>query len=141
MNLLDRYVEEVGNRLPRKGRTDIEAEIRSTLQDMLDDRSQATGQPIDDALIRAVLKDYGAPAKVAATYQAPQYLIGPRLYPSFELVLKIVMAVLVGAGLLVLAISMATNPSGPAFAAALGKFAGQTFNGVFTAFGSVVLVF
>src|SRR5258706_14658181 len=98
MNLLDRYVTEVGNHLPRKGRADIEAEIRSTLQDMLDDRSQATGQPIDEAMMGAVLKEYGAPTKVAATYQTPRYLIGPRLYPIFELVLKIVMAVFLGVG-------------------------------------------
>jgi len=42
-NLIDNYVSEVGRRLPRKTRSDIEAEIRSILQDMLDERSQKTG--------------------------------------------------------------------------------------------------
>ena len=30
---------EVGKRLPLKGRKDIEAELRSTLEDMLEDRA------------------------------------------------------------------------------------------------------
>ena len=41
MNLLDRYVSEVGKYLPRKNRADIEAEIRSTLEDMIEERNQA----------------------------------------------------------------------------------------------------
>ena len=36
MKLLDRYVTEVGKYLPRKQRADIEQEIRSTLEDMLE---------------------------------------------------------------------------------------------------------
>ncbi len=40
MNLIDRYIAEVGKHLPRKNRADIEAEIRSTLEDMLDERKQ-----------------------------------------------------------------------------------------------------
>jgi len=35
MNLIDKYIAEVGKHLPRKQRADIEAEIRSTLEDML----------------------------------------------------------------------------------------------------------
>jgi uncharacterized protein (UPF0216 family) len=39
MNLIDKYITEVGKHLPRKNRADIEAEIRSTLEDMLEERS------------------------------------------------------------------------------------------------------
>lgn len=141
MNLLDKYITAVGDNLPRKGRADIEAEIRSTLQDMLDDRSRETGQPIDEALISAVLKEYGAPAKVAATYQEPRYLVGPRLYPTFELVLKIVLAVMVGVALLNLAIGMVNTPAGPEFGVALWQFLGQVLSGGVLAFGNLVLVF
>ena len=68
MNLIDKYVVEVGKHLPRKNRADIEAEIRSTLEDMLDERTQATG-PADEATILQVLKEYGAPREVAAKYK------------------------------------------------------------------------
>jgi hypothetical protein len=68
MNLIDRYVTEVGKHLPRKNRLDIEAELRSTLEDMLEDRSQQAGRPADEALATELLQEYGAPRKVAASY-------------------------------------------------------------------------
>ena len=40
MELLERYVTEVGQHLPSKQRTDLEKEIRSLIEDALDDRSQ-----------------------------------------------------------------------------------------------------
>jgi hypothetical protein len=91
MKLIDRYVAEVGRRLALvKGRNDIENELRSTLEDMLEDRSQQTGRPRDEAMEIELLKEYGAPDKVAATYNPHPYLIGPRMFPFFIMVLKIV---------------------------------------------------
>ena len=60
----------------------VEKEIRSTLEDMLDERKQGKG-PADEMTIIQLLKEYGAPRDVAATYRPPQYqyLIGPRLFP------------------------------------------------------------
>ena len=55
MNLIDRYVTEVGKHLPRKNRVDIEAELRSTLEDMLEDRSKQTGRQADEALAAELL--------------------------------------------------------------------------------------
>jgi len=141
MDLLDRYCAEVSKHLPRKNRADIEAEIRSTLEDMLNDRSRESGQPMNEALVKTVLKQYGAPAKVAAAYQPTAYLIGPRLYPLFELVLKIVLTVLFGVALAGLAISVTSRPSGQEFLAELGRFGLQFFGGALSAFGNVVLVF
>ena len=60
MNLIDKYIAEVGKHLPRKGRADIEAEIRSTLEDMLEERNQTS--PENEAAVIALLKEYGAPA-------------------------------------------------------------------------------
>jgi hypothetical protein len=89
MNLIDRYVAEVGRQLPEKSRADIETELRSTLEDMLEDRSRKTGRPADDELTVEVLKEFGHPRKVAASYLPEQYLIGPQLYPYFIMVIKI----------------------------------------------------
>ncbi len=99
MNLIDKYIAEVGKHLPRRNRADIEAEIRSTLEDMLEERSQGTG-PADDATVMQVLKEYGAPREVASKYKTHQYLIGPRLFPIFEKVVRIVLAVLFGVSLI-----------------------------------------
>lgn len=101
MNLIDTYVSEVGRRLPRKTRSDIEAEIRSTLQDILEERSQKSGKPVDDEMTFEVLKEYGAPEKVASTYLGERYLIGPQLYPVFLMVIRIafpLIAIIAGIG-------------------------------------------
>jgi hypothetical protein len=142
MDLLDRYITEIGKNLPRRTRTDIQAEIRSTLQDMLEDRSRETGRPVDDELTSQVLKEYGAPAKIAQAYKTRQYLVGPRLFPIFGLVLKIVLTVLFAVSLAGLGISVvSTSMSGPDFATSLLRFAGQFLAGSITAFGNIVLIF
>ena len=61
---------------------------------MLEDRSRKAGRPVDEAMTLELLKEYGPPDKVAATYDPHPYLIGPRLYPFFIRVLKIVLSVL-----------------------------------------------
>jgi hypothetical protein len=142
MNLLDKYIHEVGKHLPRKNRADLEAEIRSILEDMLEDRSQQTGRPVDDELSAELLKEFGSPESVAASYHAPRYLIGPRLYPTFILVTKIVMAAVSGGLLLAFAIGGAFNElQGPGFLANLGEMAAKLLGAVISAFGNLVIVF
>jgi hypothetical protein len=140
--LIDTYVTEVGRRLPGKNRKDIEAEIRSTLQDMLDERSQKTGKTVDDEMILAVLKEYGSPDKVAATYQGERYLIGPRLYPIFTLVLRIVLAVtgiLAAIGLGIALYHIVGNPQ-DVFATII-KAVGNFIASMVIALGNIVLIF
>ena len=55
MNLIDKYIAEVGKHLPRRNRADIEAEIRSTLEDMLEEREQTQGTA-DEAMVIGLLK-------------------------------------------------------------------------------------
>ena len=141
MNLIEKYVAEVGKYLPRRNRADIEAEIRSTLEDMLDERTQAAGADREAAALE-LLKEYGPPRKVAESYGAVQYLIGPRLFPIFEMVLKIVAAVLLGVGLLGFGFNaVRMDMAGPALVTALGKLIYDSVGGVLMAFGNIVLVF
>ena len=141
MNLIDKYIAEVGKHLPRKNRADIEAEIRSTLEDMLDERSQGKG-PADEAAVMELLKEYGSPREVAAKYKTHQYLIGPRLFPTFEMVLRIVLAVVAGASLIGLAVSLSkTDLTGPSFISTFGQWFGGLISGLIGAFGNIALVF
>jgi hypothetical protein len=142
INLIDTYVSEVGRHLPRKTRSDIEAEIRSILQDMLEERSQKTGKPVDEEMTLEVLKSYGAPEKIAATYQGERYLIGPSLYPIFMLVLRIVLVVTgvlaaIGLGI---ALSQMLGNSQNAFETTIKAIAnfGTT---IMIALGNIVLIF
>lgn len=152
MNLIDKYIAEVGKHLPRKQRADIEAEIRSTLEDMLEERKQADGallsgeavskDQVSDAQVIELLKEYGAPRQVADSYVGPRYLIGPRIYPTFELVTRIVLIVLFAIALAGLGLSLAKSSlSGPEFLKTIGESALGLFSGLITAFGNIVLVF
>ena len=103
MELIDRYLHEVGRYLPKKNREDILAEIRSYLEDKLDERTN--GKPSEEDVVE-FLKEEGSPQKMAASY-APegQYVIGPSLYPLFRLVTGIALAASIGAQLLAWAVS------------------------------------
>ena len=69
MNLIDRYVAEVGRHLPEKNRSDIEAEIRTMLEDMLEERGEQT-KSADETVIAQVLEQLGDP-KLLASNSAP----------------------------------------------------------------------
>jgi len=83
MSLIDRYVAEVGRHLPEKDRADIEAEIRSMLEDMLEERKQA-GRSVDEKMIAEVLEELGDPRLLASQYApSKRYLIGPGWYDVY----------------------------------------------------------
>lgn len=135
MNLLDRYIHEVGRYLPRKKRGDIQAELRSSIVDSLEDRF---GPDPEESQVVELLQELGKPREVAASY-APQsqYLIGPGLYPIFRMVVGIVIAAVLGAQLLAFGISIvvAGDPFSP-----LGILA-SLVNSIPASLGWVVIVF
>ncbi len=144
MNLIDRYVAEVGKNLPLlKGREDIEKELRSTLEDMLEDRASTTGRMRDEAMEIELLKEYGSPQTVAATYNSHPYLIGPRLFPFFLFVLKIVITVVVFVMLGLAGVRAVTDTPmmGMEFVNIIGGGLGNAVSAAIAAFGNVVLVF
>jgi len=126
-DLIDRYIAEIGSYLPRKIRLDLKAEILSTVEDMLTERSQKTGKPVDEEMTVEILKEYGAPWKVAASYQPERFLIGPRLYPSFLTVIQVVLSIMAAITLVRMGIS-------------LGQI-GLTFDNVFEAVFLVITDF
>jgi len=144
MKLIDRYVTEVGKRLVLvKGRQDIERELRSTLEDMLEDHAQKAGHPADEAMEIELLKDYGSPDKVAETYNPHPYLIGPRLFPIFVMLLKIVLGA-VALGLLVaIGVQIITHPPETMMEliVLVGKGKLNIFSAFISAFGYLTLIF
>jgi hypothetical protein len=140
MELIERYVNEVGRRLPRKARTDVQAELRSALQDALEDRIE--GQPSEDDVV-ALLKEFGRPEKVAASYRPEhQYLIGPELYPTFVMVVGIVLIVLAAVTGVFAVLGLVIEPVDPGMAGQrLLETLGGLFQGLLSALGAVVIVF
>ncbi len=143
MDLIERYIHEVGRHLPRQQRADVQAELRSLLQDMVEDQAQTKVEKADEDIVVGVLQEFGHPEKVAASYQSrPQYLIGPNLFPIFKLVLTIVtigfFTVMVGSVML----SMRNSETFLAdVTQALVEAMPGIIGGLFSAFGSIVIVF
>ena len=138
---IDRYVNEVGRRLPPKQRADVQQEIRSLIEDEVAGRLEAAAdergtQPSAEATVLAVLEQFGAPEEMAARYQAPRYLIGPAMFPVYQIVLGIVLTVTVFANLLLLAVAAGTGGVQP-----FSDMLADLFAGVLQAFGTVTLIF
>lgn len=127
MSLIDRYIAEVGRHLPEKNRADIEAEIRSTLEDMIEERGHPA-KSTDDKIIAETLEQMGDPRLLASRYAPPKrFLIGPDWY---EVYVKALQRVLVTA-LPVVAIVMfvLTLTEAPLdFIDAVGEAVGSAFS-------------
>ena len=142
MEMIDRYAAEVGRNLPEKMRPDIERELRSILEDMLDDRGKAEGRAPDEAMVVQMLKEYGPPSKVAESYHAPRYLIGPRIYPLYIMIIKIVLPVL--AVLMVVLFGFSVSRSSLDLAGmgrVLAELIGSFIQAAITFFGAITLAF
>jgi hypothetical protein len=146
MKLFDRYVHQVGRRLPKRLRAGVKAELHSLLLDTLKER---VGRPAGDETAfsedeqAAVLQEFGPPAQMAARYQPrPLYLIGPKVFNLYF----IVVAAVAGAGLLASIISTAVSAfnAAPGTVDALGLLVRGTtifFSAAISGIGSTTLVF
>ncbi len=135
MELIDRYVHTVGRQLPRKNRADIQAELKSTLIDTLEARSE--GEPSEEQVV-ALLTEFGPPDKVAASYwPESQYLIGPKLYPLFRMSLGIALLVFVIVQLVLFGVVVIFDQQPLQILELIGDIVGSGF----TTIGVVVLVF
>jgi hypothetical protein len=83
MELIDRYLHAVRERLPRGQRDDIAAELRDILLSQVEGEEATRGRPLSDDEVAEILRRFGKPTTVAARYASSGYLIGPALYPSF----------------------------------------------------------
>lgn len=83
--LVERYVHQVGLYVNPRERADIEAELRSQIEDQLEDRFGATPSPAE---LSAVLAEMGDPWRIAVSYNGERYLVGPDLYPFLMTVMR-----------------------------------------------------
>lgn len=90
MELLDRYLEAVKKHLPWERPDDLVAELRANLEAQLEDKEAALGRALTKEEAAAWIRQMGAPRQLASHYWPQRYLIGPRLFPTYTLVLKLV---------------------------------------------------
>jgi hypothetical protein len=141
--LIDRYLAAVSDNLPAKRRKDTVTEISSLIQDALDDRSKAEGRPPDDEMTAAVLKQFGPPEKIVAPYLPERYLIGPRLYPTFILVLRIVLPIIAILALIGywVGFSWTVSVTGVEMFTDIFKSLGNALSATVQAFADIVIIF
>lgn len=142
MKLIDKYIEQVGENLPARDREDIQKEIRSILEDTLENRSLEEGSPVDEAMTVNVLKELGTPKKVAASYLPPRYLIGPHLYPTFLMVTKLVLGIMVLVVIVTTSVTLSQQPFNmDATVEFIIKKLIELLGSMLSVFGNVVFVF
>lgn len=137
-DLIERYIYAVVKRLPASRRSEVE----KTLRDRIGDQDQT-----DDEVLHQVLFELGEPAVVADEFRGRERaLIGPALYETYMLVLKIVLAA-VGIGLLVAsAIQVASGDLGSGDIAeqvwsTFTSIFGNIWNGLLSSFAMVTIIF
>lgn len=111
MDLVNAYLVEVGQYLPRDQRDDIVGELRDDILEQVSDLAEQAGREPKTADERQVLDRLGHPLKVASGYSARRYLIGPALYPAYLKTLKTTLG-LVLALVLLLWIAMGADAMG-----------------------------
>ncbi len=88
MELLERYLQAVGQYLPAKGKMDTLAELRENLLAQMEGREEELGRPLTQGEVADVLEKHGRPMLVAARYLPQQYLIGPAWFAIYWFALK-----------------------------------------------------
>jgi hypothetical protein len=83
MDLLERYLQAVGERLPAGTKADTLAELRANLLAEMDDKAEALGRPLTENEAADVLLGHGHPSLVAARYRPQRSLIGPETFPFY----------------------------------------------------------
>ena len=131
--LTDIYVDNVVGHLHENSRDDIAAEIRATINDMVEDRLGEIDHPAHDQtekVEREVLEELGDPILLSREYtNSPQHLIGPDSYPLYIWSLRWVLpAVAILSVLTNIIVHFATTPE-----VHLGSLLGQTIGSTVTA--------
>lgn len=138
--LLDRYVAEVGQHLPRQIRAEVELELRSLVEQTWKDRCRDCDP--DLALAVEILQGFGPPAHIAADFMPEKQLVGPRFYPALKQTILIIWALL---GLVYLvSLVLALSPSDHVFRElfpTLIQSLPELVTALLASLGSLVLIF
>ena len=88
MTWVNRYVSGVARYLPRRIREDVSDELRSILEDKIEEARNRLGRPLEESEVVSVLKDFGHPLEVASQYQNRGALVSESLFPIYLQALK-----------------------------------------------------
>lgn len=98
--VIETYISDVAERLPRRQRNDVAFELRALLVEELQARAEASGRSVDAAMATDFLQGFGRPEDIAARYRPTLTIIDPADGHAFLRATVIGMAVIWCAGLL-----------------------------------------
>ncbi len=139
-DLIERYIYAVTKNLPKKSRSDIESELRTLIDDMLEDRTGDVMPTEQD--IKVVLTELGTPTELASKYDQDAFnaLIGQPYYTTYKFVLSIVAAAVAG-GITISMLVLAIVEPGTVWYIQMFQWISSVLMGVVSAFGFVTLLF
>ena len=76
-DVIESYVNDVALRLPRRHRNDVAFELRTLIDEGLQDQAEASGRAVDAAMATRFLQAFGRPEDVAARYRPTLTIIDP----------------------------------------------------------------
>lgn len=133
------YVSEVIRYLPYKSQSEIKKELTTNILDMVDEKT-ADGMSETDA-VKSVLSKMGNPRLLADQYlDKKAYLIGPRYYPTYLMVAKIVSGA-VALGITIALIVQFAFSTELSIISSIFQWLSSVFMGVLQAFAWVTLIF
>jgi hypothetical protein len=113
MELVERYLNDIGMYLPRAERADVLKELAANIRAEIDDRASELGRPLVEAEVREILGRHGHPMVLAAKFRGDgralvlgRRWIGPELYPSYRLLLRINLSITLALYALILAVAV-----------------------------------
>lgn len=142
MKLIEQYVDEVASYLPERLQDDVGKELKSNLEEALEDRlTEATWSSAEEAEIE-LLREFGPPHQLAESYMpGPRILFGPRLYPAFIRTMKISIAILGAVLAFGLVVDFTRMSSATEFWVSVGDSIQNLMIGIIFALGAVVTIF
>lgn len=94
MELIERYIYGVTKSFPKKQKLEIEKELKANIEDMVEENISNDNY---EEKVKKALLELGDPEIVADNYRgSKRFLIGPVYYELYLMVLKIVVAAVVG---------------------------------------------
>ncbi len=139
MDQITIYVSEVIRYLPQKSQSEIKKELTTNILDMVDELT-AGGMSEKDAVV-SVLSKMGNPRLLADQYlDKKAYLIGPRYYPTYVMIAKIVSGAVALGITVALSVQYLFSTDASIFQT-LVQWLGSIFMGVVQAIAWVTLIF
>jgi len=142
MKLLEQYLTAIGAKLPWKGRADIIAELRSLLEEGIEQRY---GKSPTIAEVKTFITEFGSPATIAARYTGDRPIIAAGLAGLFRSLVLIILGAVAIAFFIVMIINFFTVDTGPITGKAifrmLAEFVGRTIGAWISATGVLTIGF